>query len=302
MWNDKRVLVTGSSGVIGKPLINLLLKAGADILSVDKKGNMLPVNHVLTDLAVEIPWIIYNFKPQVVFHLAATFERTIETAGYWRTSFENNVLLSHRLLQTLVDAKSVETFVFASSYLVYDPYQYLDMPYTCYLKETDNIRPRNLVGVAKYLFEQELDFIDNIEHQFRTISARIYRVYGRESRDVISRWIRSALAGETIEVFGKDNEFDFIFADDVAEGLFRLAASKWKGVTNLGSGVPSSIHQVLEVLKAAFPDIQIQHLDNEYQRESSVADMYLLRHTTGQTSHTTLEEGIKNIIEYERTR
>ena len=158
------------------------------------------------------------------------------------------------------------------------------------------------MGVAKYLFEQELDFIEKVERQFKTISVRIYRVYGRGSRCVISRWVRSVLAGETIEAFGIDSEFDFIFADDVAEGLIRLDASQAGNVVNLGSGIPSSIYQVLRILEAIFPDIQINHLDSEYQKESNAADMYLFEHYTGWMPQTTLEAGIRNIIEYEQSK
>ncbi len=303
MWKDKRVLVTGSSGVIGTPLVKLLKEAGANVQTVDKKSDTFPVGSVLADLAIEIPRIIYDFKPQVVFHLAAVFERTVEMAGYWETSFENNVLVSHMLLQTLVDAKSVETFVFASSYLIYDSRQYLDVPQICYLRETDAIRPRNLVGAAKFLFEQELDFIDNVERKFRTISARIYRVYGRGSRDIISRWIRTILAEETILVFGRGNKFDFIFADDVAQGLVRLAESQARGIVNLGLGQPHDIQQVWDTLELLLPNVRAQPLlDLKTPRETSAADMYLFEHYTGWEPQTTLEDGIKNIIEYERER
>ena len=302
MWKNKRVLVTGSSGVIGTALVRLLREAGANILSVDRKESTLPVRHIQIDLTKEtLRWPIYDFKPQVVFHLAAAFERTIETAGYWETSFENNVLLSHRLLQTLIDTKSVETFVFASSYLIYDSQQYLNVSRTRYLNETDSIRPRNLVSAAKLLFEQELDFVDSVEQQFRTISARIYRVYGRGSRDVISRWIRAILAEETILVFGRGNKFDFIFADDVAKGLTRLAESQARGIVNLGLGQPHDIQQVWDTLELLLPNVQAQPLlDLKTPRETVAADMYLFEHYTGWTPQTTLEEGIKNIIEYEK--
>ena len=96
MWKDKRVLVTGSSGVIGRELVRLLIEAGAEVLSVDiedDKSIEVPIEHIRVDLSEGIPVELPRFRPQVVFHLAATFERTVETARYWETSFENNVLL-----------------------------------------------------------------------------------------------------------------------------------------------------------------------------------------------------------------
>lgn len=305
-WNNKRVLVTGSSGVIGRVLVKLLMELDAIVLSVDLEDSEsieASVDHIQLNLAKEIPANLSNFQPQVVFHLAAAFERTVETHDYWKTSFENNALLSHRLLRVMNDISSLESFVFASSYLIYDPKQYLDVSVDHKLKETDNVRPRNLVGAAKYLFEQELDFIDRVEHRFRTVSARIYRVYGLGSRDVISRWVRSAIAGKTIEVFGEDNEFDFIFAGDVAEGMLRLAqASEARGVINLGSGNYSSIRQVVNLLESIVPGIEVQRLEREYQKEASAANMTMFQHLTAWLPQTTLEDGINKILEYEQTR
>src|SRR5437762_5971493 len=79
----------------------------------------------------------------------------------------------------------------------------------------------------------------------RTISARIYRVYGCGSRDVVSRWVRALIAGRPIEVFNPENRFDYIFAGDVAEGLRRLADSPTaSGIVNLATGRSPSIAEV----------------------------------------------------------
>ena len=300
MWKDKRVLVTGASGVIGQPLVSMLLEAGADVLSVDIKDTVLDVNHVKTDLSRTISHpIYYEFLPQVVFHLAAVFERTVESSVYWEHSFEHNVLASHRLLQAMLDIGTVETFVFASSYLIYDPVLYLDKPYTTWLKETDEIRPRNIVGAAKLLFEQELETIDS----FRTVSARIFRVYGRGSRDVISRWVRSALDGDKLEIFGRQNEFDYIFADDVATGLLRMAEnSACKNIINLGSGKSNSIDNVVRILEASIPLIDKNYMHSAYPKESSAADMSRFRNLTGWIPQTSLERGMTSVISYELGR
>ena len=60
-----------------------------------------------------------------------------------------------------------------------------------------------------------------------SVSARIFRVYGRGSRDVVSRWIRSLTQAPDLPltVFRKEGRFDYVYAGDVAEGLLRLGAS-----------------------------------------------------------------------------
>lgn len=305
-WTGKRVLVTGSAGVIGRVLVRRLVSLGATILSVDlASGNELGfmVEHIQSDLSKGIPPQVSAFDPEVIFHLAATFERTEEAPGYWKTSFDNNVLLSHMLLEAVVPGRSLDVFVFASSYLIYNPQQHLDVPEVCRLKESDPIAPRNLVGLAKYFTEKELEFLQKTEGQFRAVSARIFRVYGRGSRDVISRWVRSALRGEPIEVYGRNNRFDYIFADDVAEGLLKLAESgAAQGIINLGSGVARSIDDVVAILKTEVDGLQIRDLPYHGPVEASCADMSFFKRVTGWMPRTSLEEGIRQIIAYEKER
>lgn len=304
-WEGKKVLVTGSMGVIGKTLVRRLISKGAQILSVD----ILPANqsdnfkHIRADLSKTIPDQCAAFMPEAIFHLAATFERTVENQGYWKISFDNNILASHRLLDKMSSLDSLELFVFASSYLVYDPRLYLEATEIYSLRETDPIAPRNLVGLAKYFTERELSFLEETEGRFRTISARIFRVYGRGSRDVISRWIRAGLRGERIEVWGKDNLFDYIYADDVAEGLIKLAESEnAKGIVNLGSGRARSIGEVIDILRQEIGTLQISEVVSDIPRELSQADMSLFSKMTGWTPQTMLEDGIRQIIEYERRK
>jgi len=306
-WTGKRVLVTGAAGVIGRVLVGHLVSQGARVLCVDIASGdalgSLDVEYIQADLARGVPSDVCAFDPEIVFHLAATFERTEEAPGYWITSFDNNVLLSHLLLRALAPSPSLKVFIFASSYLIYDPKLYLNVLEPHCLTETDPIAPRNLVGLAKYFTERELDFLQKTEGKFRTVSARIFRVYGRGSRDVISRWVRAGLQKEPIEVWGRQNRFDYIFADDVAQGLMQLAESETaQGVINLGSGVARSIDDVVTILRTELDDLQVQDRRSDDPIEASCADMSLFQQVTGWLPGTSIEEGIKQIIAYERQR
>lgn len=305
-WKDKNVVVTGSSGVIGSVLVNRLVALGARVLSLDiASGERFgtSVEHIQVDLSEEVPRRVTDFNPEIVFHLAATFERTDEEPDYWKTSFKNNTLLSHELLMVLSQCNSLKLIIFASSYLIYDPSIYLNSETIRYLKESDSISPRNLVGLAKYYTERELDFIQKTNAQIHAVSARIFRVYGRGSRDVISRWIRSALKGETIEVYGRDGFFDYIYADDVADGLIRIAESDAsQGIVNLGTGYARSVGDVVSVLRSEFTGMQVRELARESTKEGSGADMTRFKKLTGWSPSTSLEEGIRNVIDFEKGR
>ena len=135
---------------------------------------------------------------------------------------------------------SLKKVINCSSYLIYDKslYQFVrprKIPIT--LSESDAVNPRNLTGLSKLSHEIELNFLNKFKaDQFTSISARIYRGYGFNSRDVISRWVRSLLCDDPINVYNEEGMFDYMFGTDTAEGLYRLSQTKYSGIVNLGTG------------------------------------------------------------------
>src|SRR5690606_23420954 len=208
-FSNERVFVSGGAGVIGDTLVRALNAEGATILVGDLKprpaewpGGIIYRQGDLNDMR---PWELQAFGPTIVFHLAATFERSVESLEFWDENFRHNLALSHHLGGLMRDCPSLRRVVFASSYLVYDPETYIfDHPQNApvRLSEDHRIQPRNLCGGAKLIHELELAFLGHFEQtRFTAAAARIFRSYGRGSRDVISRWVRASLAGQPIEVF-----------------------------------------------------------------------------------------------------
>ncbi|MCE2983171.1 MAG: NAD(P)-dependent oxidoreductase, partial [Parachlamydia sp.] len=271
---NKRVFISGGAGVIGTSLTDLLLREGADVWVGDLKSCpkewMGKVKYRQGDLNTLSAQEINDFDPEIFFHLAATFERSEETYSFYAENFHHNVRLSHHLMDLLKIGPSLKTVVFASSYLIYDPQLYLGGHFHP-LEEDSPTRPRNTCGGAKFFHELELQFLSHFLPQINFISGRIFRVYGRGSRDVISRFIRSAIRNETIQAYGTEGRFDFIFADDVAEALYRLALSNKNGIVNIGTGHARSIQDVLEVIKEHFPDLKVKESASDNPLENSQA-------------------------------
>jgi len=301
-----KVFVSGGAGVIGRPLVGKLLQQGVNLMVVDLKPRPKEwpksVHYIQEDLNYLEKDKVTKFNPDICFHLAASFERTEESLAFFQTNFYNNILLSHALLNALKECKQLKRVVFASSYLVYDSSSYLFKKapeQVVSLLETGTTKPRNLCGMAKLLHEQELEFVSS-NAKFSTASARIFRVYGKGSQDIISRWIRDLIDGKQIDVFGKKGAFDYIFADDVAEGLLRLADSKVTGCVNLGTGKSRKVEDVLEILKKHFPNMKINEISHQGFVEASEADMKKFKKDLGWKPSQTLEKVIPKIISYEK--
>lgn len=238
---NKRVLVTGGAGVIGRELMSILTSKGAIVRCVDlveKPKDFPHVEYWRLDLSEESSQFLIRFNPEYVFHLAADFERSSEDLSFWQSNFRNNILASHFVLDKVLTLPSFKKIVFASSYLIYDKQLYCNNSQINTLSETSEINPRNLTGIAKLQTERDIEFFsDNMPGSFSYANARIFRAYGRGSRDIISRWVRSALNGKTLKVFSENNSFDYIHARDVAHALLALALNNHaRGEFNVASG------------------------------------------------------------------
>jgi carbamoyl-phosphate synthase large subunit len=308
---NKRIFISGGNGVIGNELVKLLHHAGAELFVGDLKPRPLEwpkeIKYRQGDLNYLSKEEIEDFAPEVFIHLAATFEQSVETYEFWEENYQHNVRLSHHLVTLQKDLSSLKKIVFASSYLIYSPEQYLfsspqHSPVS--LSESGNIYPRNLTGVAKLNHEIELRFVEEFKaKQIQIVSARIYRSFGLNSRDVISRWVRSLIKGEEIFVWGEESFFDYIFARDVAKGLVKLTEIQChEKIVNLGSGRSRKVLDVVQVLKNNFPNAKINYKKHEGQYEASQADMSLFKKITNWLPEETLETAIPQIIQYEKNK
>ena len=308
-WKNKRVFISGGAGVIGTSLVDNLLQHGATIFVGDLKPKPERWKRLIQyregDLVTMTNEDIRDFDPEVFFHLAATFERSVETDQFWEENFHHNILLSHHLLSLQKDIPSLKKIIFASSYLIYDPKMYLfktAQQSSTPLKETDFAAPRNLCGMAKLLHEQELFFIKSFRPDLQIINARIFRSYGKNSRDIISRWIRALLNQEEIGVFCPEGRFDFVYAGDVAKALEALAKTTFNGIVNIGSGTSRSIQEALELLKQHFNNCKIKNDRTIIPYEASQADRTQFDHLVNSFHFRSLEEIIPKLIAFEMQR
>lgn len=308
-WKNKRVFISGGSGVIGTALVNALIKLGAVLFVGDLKprpaewGNLEVYRE--GDLLTLQKNEIEAFAPEVYFHLAATFERSEESYGFLEENFHHNIALSHHLLSLLKESATLKKVIFASSYLIYDPSLYLHdtpMKSSTVLNETSPIHPRNLCGMAKLLHEEELRLVKQFRPELQIAIARIFRSYGKNSRDIISRWIRALLKKEEIQVFRPEGRFDFVFAEDVAEGLRLLAESSFDGIVNIGTGHSRSIAEVVDILQGQFREIKMNSAKSSILFEASEAGLSRFDEVTkNKLKFRPVEEIIPELIAYEKS-
>ena len=306
---NKKIFISGGSGVIGREIVPLLIEEGAELMVGDlqfmPKEFSSKIHYRQGDLNYLSQKEINLFNPEIFIHLAATFERSTESYEHWEENFWHNIRLSHHLMSLIRNVPNIKRVVNASSYLIYDKslYQFKESKNKpIKLKESDPINPRNLTGLAKLAHEIEHDFLALFKSdKFTSISARIYRGYGKNSRDVISRWVRDLINNKEITVYNKEGIFDYMYAEDTAKGLIHLSKIKNTGVVNLGTGRSRKVEDIIDILKIYFPELKAKYINKPGEFiEASEADTTKLKQIIGWLPERFLEDTIPELIDFEK--
>ena len=88
---NKRIFISGGAGIIGRELVFKLLELNAKIFVGDlkkcPKDFAGKVKYRTGDLNTITKKELINFKPEIFFHLAATYERTYESYNFFSNNF-----------------------------------------------------------------------------------------------------------------------------------------------------------------------------------------------------------------------
>jgi len=319
-----RVLITGGAGFVGSHLADALLAAGHDVTAFDNlsTGSIDNIEHLKPHPRFRYTIESVQNEPvlaeqidrcDVVFHLAAAVgvKKIVEEPVH---TIENNVhgtevVLRHankkkRLVVVAstseVYGKSVDVPFREDADLVMGPTSKHRWAYAC-SKAIDEF-----LALA-YWKEKKLPVI--VIRLFNTVGPRQTGQYGM----VIPTFVRQALAGQPITVFGDGTQRrSFTYVGDVVAGLIALIGEpKAIGqVFNIGNGEEISMRALAEKVKmmtASASEIVTIPYDQAYEAgfedmPRRVPDISKIRGLVGYEPKVQLEETLRRVIDYVRTR
>lgn len=265
------VLVLGGAGYIGSHMVWQLVEENYYVVVLDnlstgfKKAVHKKAKFYLGDVENEelLDFIFKKEKIDTVIHFAA-FSLVFQSMQNPLKYFKNNVFGTMVLLKSMVKNK-VKRIVFSSTAAVYG--QVKEQP----IKETAEKNPTNCYGETKLCVEKMLKWV-GLKEDLKYVCLRYFNAAGAEENGLIGEShkvethlipliLKVALKQkEYISVFGTDYDTkdgsaqrDYIWVLDLVRAhilaMKYLKAGGKSDIFNLGSGVKTSVLEVIEAAK-----------------------------------------------------
>ncbi len=315
-WRGKRVLITGGLGFIGSNLAHRLVGLGADVVLVDSLlsecgGNWANLKGIRPRVRAEIfdqcdseklAWLVDG--RDAIFNLAGNVSH-IDSMRAPLDDEHANVTAHIALLETVRAVNSAAKVVYAGTRQVYGKPQYLPVD------ENHPARPTDVNGAHK-LAAEHLHLVYARAYGLRTTVLRLTNTYGprmlmRHNRQGFIAWfVRQALDGETIKLFGGGGQTrDLDYVDDVVDAFLLAAASDQTGgeVYNLGGGEPVTLKAIAQLLCELCPQAKVRSVPFPPEKKAIDigdyhADAGKFRAAVGWQAKTPLRAGLERMVAY----
>ena len=298
-----RALVLGGSGFIGSHLVDALLADGHRVRVFDRQpdrfrdaltgvdyrfGSLADVSDVAEALA----------GMDVVFHLVSTSVPSTSNLDPV-ADIEGNLVTAVQLLDQMTRL-DVRRIVFLSSGgTVYGN------PSTSPVAETDPLRPICSYGVVKVAIENYLFMYKDL-HGIQPVILRPSNPIGPRQghlgvQGVVPTFLRRLLDGDSIQVWGDGTVVrDYLDVTDLASLCVRAGTSDVVGVFNAGSGIGTSVNEVLSLIESVTgrkADVHHQAA-RSFDVQRIVLDSDLALRTFGWSTTIALDESVRRLWDW----
>ena len=315
-WKERRVFVTGCTGILGSWLTLALLDAGADVVGLIR--DRVPLSNLRLSgaeqriIAVDgdiadgelLERVLNEYEIEVVFHLAAQPLVRLANRAPLGT-FDTNIRGTWLLLEACRRSPTVKRIVVASSDKAYGDQDML--PYS----EAAPLQGRHPYDVSKSC----ADLITQAYHTTYRLPVAITRcgnIYGGGDLNwdrIVPGTMRSVLRGEA-PVIRSDGTLlrDYLYVADIVEGYLRLAEcledpALHGQAFNFGMDDPKTVLEIAQTIIAIsdYRDLNPIVLN---QASHEIAKQYLASEKAhrllGWRAQYSLEEGLRKTFAWYR--
>jgi nucleoside-diphosphate-sugar epimerase len=245
---DRRVVVTGASGLVGSGVVEELRRSGYEVVGVSRRGppdGWYDVGWVLADLAGDFEPVLDRCRPfSALVHLAAVISPPAGSAlAMLRAA---NMQACERLFH-YCGTRGVGKVVFTSSLGV------LARPLRSPVTERDPVGPVLPYHVSKHWGELALRQAA-AEYGIVGVTLRISSPVGHRfdllPATVLRKWLTFAAEGRPVGIWGRGGRTqDFVAVEDVGQAVVRaLERAEASDVFHVGGGRPTSMRELAEAV------------------------------------------------------
>src|SRR5574341_1183270 len=304
LLKNRRILVTGGSGFVGRFLIDKLRVCDCSLIFVPRRQDFDLVNFQ------DVERLYREAKPEIVIHLAAMVGGIGANRENPGTFFYDNLMMGVQMME-IGRQVGLEKFVAVGTVCAYP--KFTPIPF----KEEDlwNGYPEETnapYGLAKKMLLVQAQAYRQ-QYGFNAIYLLPVNLYGpRDNFDLRSSHVIPALIRKAVEakergerelpVWGDGSPTrEFLYVEDAAEGIL-TAAERYDGPepVNLGSGYDISIKDLAEVIirLTGFEGKLTWQRDKPNGQPRRGLDVTRAKEYFGWSAQIPFEEGMRRTIEW----
>ncbi len=295
-----KILITGSKGTLGTPLVKELVKRGHEIWQCDLQ-HQRDHNYIRANIASHRQLErVFEQDYDYVYHLAAEFGR-INGEEYYDTLWQTNVIGTRNILEW--QRKRQFKLIFASSSEIYG-----EAPNTIFSEEYPMKMPlfqHNDYAITKWVNELQ---IMNFEKRYgnQCVRLRFFNAYGpgeyyHHYRSVVCLFCYRVLFDIPYQVY-KGYHRVFMYIDDFIPTLAQVCENFNVGqVVNIGGEEYRSVEELSNIILNYLgkDDNTIEYLpEDKHNVVNKRPDIALAKAEFDHYPQTTLEVGVPKTVEW----
>jgi UDP-glucose 4-epimerase len=302
-----KYLLFGGGGFIGSAVADRLLADGHP-LRIFELPRVEPYRRF--DSSESVEWITGDFQNvsdlrraidgvDAILHLVST---TLPKGSNENPVYDvnTNVISTIEMLNTMVQTRVKRIIFISSGGTVYG------VPHTIPITEDHPTNPEVSYGITKLMIEKYLYLYSRL-HGLEPIILRVANPYGERQRvgtgqGAVAAFIRRALAGEPIEIWGDGSVArDYIYISDVACACaLALQYRGTKMIFNISSGVGASLTDLVTAIGTIMEKpLQVRHLPGRsFDVPISVLDYSLAKKELNWSPKVGLLDGLRRTISW----